>query len=158
MFDNSKKITLIFRNRFFKKIAKKTKNKQIDDENETKKFSFEQIQISKILFDFIYSHNEKLKNRLRIAKKKTKFSKKSKKKKVFEKNFSDDQIDYIAFFAQQFAINERFEQKRLFKIAKIRTKKFQQLLIRNEIYEIETKIDNFRFVNRRRSRNVTKIN
>ena len=85
MFNNSKKITLIFRNRFFKKIAKKTKNKEIDDENETKKFSFEQIQISKILFDFIYSHNEKLKNRLRIAKKKTKFSKKS-KKKISKKN------------------------------------------------------------------------
>ena len=55
-------------------------------------------------------------------------------------------------------INKRFEQKRLFKIAKIRTKKFQQFLIRNEIYEIKTKIDNFRFVNRRRLRNVTKIN
>ena len=46
----------------------------------------------------------------------------------------------------------------MFKIAKIRTKKFQQFLIRNEIHEIETKIDNFRFVNRRRFRNVTKIN
>ena len=81
MFDNSKKITLIFRNRFFKKVAKKTKNKQIDDENETKKSSFEQIQISKISFDFIHLHDEKLKNRLRIAKeKKTKLSKKSKKK------------------------------------------------------------------------------
>ena len=55
-------------------------------------------------------------------------------------------------------INKRFEQKRLFKIAKIRTKKFQQFLIRNEIHEIETKIDNFRFVNRRQFRNITKIN
>ena len=80
MFNNSKKITLIFQNQFFKKIAKKTKNKQINNENETKKFSFEQIQISKTLFDFIHSHNEKLKNRLRISTKKTKFSKKSKKK------------------------------------------------------------------------------
>ena len=62
--------------------------KQIDDENETKKFSFEQIQISKISFDFIHSHNEKLKNRLRIATKKN--FRKNRKKKVFEKNFNDD--------------------------------------------------------------------
>ena len=46
----------------------------------------------------------------------------------------------------------------MFKIAKTRTKKFQQFLIRNEIHEIETKIDNFRFVNRRRFRSVIKIN
>ena len=83
---------------------------------------------------------------------------KKSKKKIFEKNFSDDEIDYVAFFAQQFANNKRFEQKRLFKIAKVRTKKFQQLLIRNEIHEIEIKIDNFRLVNRRQFRNVTKIN
>ena len=55
-------------------------------------------------------------------------------------------------------INKRFEQKRLFKIAKTRTKKFQQFLIRDEIHEIKIKINNFRFVNRRQSRNVTKIN
>ena len=59
-------------------------------------------------------------------------------KKKIQKKFNDDQIDYVVFFAQQFAINKRFEQKRLFKIAKIRTKKFQQFLIRNEIHKIET--------------------
>ena len=87
MFDNSKKITLIFRNQFFKKIAKKTKNKQIDDENETKKFSFEQVQISKISFDFIHSHNEKLKNRAYRKKKKKTFEK-IEKKKIFSKKIS----------------------------------------------------------------------
>ena len=60
---------------------------------------------------------------MRIATKKTKFSKKSKKKK-FEKNFNDDKIDYVMFFTQQFVINKRFEQKRLFKITKIQTKIF----------------------------------
>ena len=49
-----------------------------------KKFSFEQVQISKISFDFIYSHDEKLKNQLRIAKKNKTFEK-IEKKKVFEK-------------------------------------------------------------------------
>ena len=86
MFNNSKKITLIFQSQFFKKIAKKAKNKQIDDENETKKSSFEQVQISKILFDFIHSHNEKLKNRLRIATKKNKIFEKIEKKN-FRKKF-----------------------------------------------------------------------
>ena len=81
MFNNSKKITLIFRNQSFKKIAKKAKDKQINNENKTKKFSFEQIQISKILFDFIHSHDKKLKNQLRIATKKNKTFKKIEKKK-----------------------------------------------------------------------------
>ena len=157
MFDNSKEITLVSRNRPFKKVAGKAKNKQIDDENETKKSSFEQVQISKFSLDFIHSNDEKLKNRLRIARKKNKIFEKIEKEEVFEKNFNNDQIDYIAFFAQQFAINKRLEQKRLFKIVKARTKKFQQFLIRNEIYKIETEIDSFRLVNRRQSRNVTEI-
>ena len=143
MFNNSKKITLIFRNQLFKKIAKKTKNKQINNKNKTKKSSFEQIQISKTLFDFTHSYDEKLKNRLRIATKKNKIFEKIEKKKVFEKKFNDDEIDYVMFFAQQLVINKHFEQKRFFKIAKIQTKKFQQFLIRNEIHEIKTKINNF---------------